>query len=154
MSSEKLKTYTENLTNEVKNGANAVVPVIESKVAEAKNLVDGALNSAYKAVDNAFGNSNLAKLEERFHNVKSIKKADVVIQETEKDWRLRLSLPSTFRKQASEETDLLAPLTKTNGMVFPGTSHTETGFIVRVSADHITGNRREEFNLIGVRVCG
>ena len=121
MSSEKLKTYTENLTNEVKNGANAVVPVIESKVAEAKNLVDGALNSAYKAVDNAFGNSNLAKLEERFHNVKSIKKADVVIQETEKDWRLRLSLPSTFRKQASEETDLLAPLTKTNGMVFPYT---------------------------------
>ena len=121
MSSEKLKTYTENLTNEVKNGANAVVPVIESKVEAAKNIVDGAVNNVYKAVDTAFGNSNLAKLEERFFNVKSIKKADVVIQEAEKDWRLRLSLPSSFRKQASQETDLLAPLIKTNGMVFPYT---------------------------------
>ena len=121
MSSEKLKTYTENLTNEVKNGANAVVPVIESKVEAAKNLVDGAVNNVYKAVDTAFGNSNLAKLEKRFFNVKSLKKADVVIQEAEKDWRLRLSLPSSFRKQASQETDLLAPLIKTNGMVFPYT---------------------------------
>ena len=121
MSSEKLKTYTENLTNEVKNGANAVAPVIESKVESAKNIVDGAVNNVYKAVDTAFSNSNLAKLEERFFNVKSIKKADVVIQEAEKDWRLRLSLPSSFRKQASQETDLLAPLIKTNGMVFPYT---------------------------------
>ncbi len=121
MSSEKLKTYTENLTNEVKSGAASVIPVIESKVDQAKNLVDGATNHVKKVFEGATNSSVLAQMENKFFNVKQIKKADVVIQEAEKDWRLKLSLPGSFRKQAERETDLLAPLIKTNGLAFPYT---------------------------------
>ena len=53
MSSEKLKTYTENLTNEVKSGANAVIPVIESKAEAASQFVEGAVSSVKKVVDTA-----------------------------------------------------------------------------------------------------
>lgn len=119
--SDKLKTYTENLTNEVKNGASSVLPVIESKINAASDVIESGANAIKKKVESAINSSNLAKLENQFFNVKSIKKADVVIQETEKDWRLRLGLPSSFRKQAKQETDLLAPLIKTNGLVFPYT---------------------------------
>lgn len=121
MSNESFKTQFDNTVNEVKNTAADLVPDIKSKVDSASSLVGEHAANLKKTLDYAVKSSNLSKLHDQFFNMKSIKQADVIVQDTEKDWRLKLSLPSLFKQNATNETDLLAPLVKTNGLVFPYT---------------------------------
>jgi hypothetical protein len=88
-------------------------------VTNAKNVLNDGLNSVKAKLPFLDNKSVLSQL--NFNISKNIKQADVAIQNEEKDWRLRLSLPKMFRDNAQNETDLLAPLNKTNGFVFPFT---------------------------------
>ena len=92
---------------------------MSSTVAEAKALFNDGVNAVKAKLPFGDKTSVLSQLD--FNIQKNIKQADVVIQDEEKDWRLRLSLPGTFRKNAQNPSDLLAPLNKTNGLVFPFT---------------------------------
>ena len=119
MSQENFKKFIDNAKGEASNLANDAVASISSTVTNAKNLMENGLNSVKEKLPFLDKKSVLSQLD--FNISKNIKQADVVIQDEEKDWRLRLSLPKAFRDNAQNESDLLAPLNKTNGLVFPFT---------------------------------
>ncbi len=117
MSSENFKKVLDSKKSEALEKGAQLVEVAKAKMVEAKANLDEGLNS----IKEKYGvkKSNLLMLD--FNKQKNIKTADVAIAEEDKDWRLRLSLPKSFRDNATDETDLLAPLNKTNGFVFPFT---------------------------------
>ena len=119
MSQENLKKVISNQVGKATDLANDAIAQVSSTVTDAKNLAENALNSVKDKFPFGDKKSVLSQLD--FNISKNIKQADVVIQDEEKDWRLRLSLPGTFRKNAQNPSDLLAPLNKTNGLVFPFT---------------------------------
>ena len=119
MSQENFKKFIDNAKGEASNLANDAVASVSSTVTNAKNLMENGLNSVKEKLPFLDKKSVLSQLD--FNISKNIKQADVVVQDEEKDWRLRLSLPQAFRDNAQNESDLLAPLNKTNGLVFPFT---------------------------------
>ena len=119
MSQENFKKFIDNAKGEASNLANDAVASVSSTVTNAKNLMENGLNSVKEKLPFLDKKSVLSELD--FNISKNIKQADVVVQDEEKDWRLRLSLPQAFRDNAQNESDLLAPLNKTNGLVFPFT---------------------------------
>ena len=119
MSSENLKKFIDNTKGKATNLASDLSSSVTSTVTNAKNVLNDGLNSVKAKLPFLDKKSVLSQL--NFNTSKNIKQADVAIQNEEKDWRLRLSLPKMFRDNAQNETDLLAPLNKTNGLVFPFT---------------------------------
>ncbi len=119
MSSENLKKVIDSKKSEFIASGKQAVNAVSSTVAEAKALFNDGVNAVKAKLPFGDKTSVLSQLD--FNIQKNIKQADVVIQDEEKDWRLRLSLPGTFRKNAQNPSDLLAPLNKTNGLVFPFT---------------------------------
>ena len=119
MSQENLKKVISNQVGKATDLANDAIAQVSSTVTDAKNLAENALNSVKDKFPFGDKKSVLSQLD--FNISKNIKQADVVIQDEEKDWRLRLSLPKVFRDNAQNPSDLLAPLNKTNGLVFPFT---------------------------------
>lgn len=119
MSQENLKKVIDNQVGKATNLANDLSSSVTSTVTNAKNVLNDGLNSVKAKLPFLDKKSVLSQL--NFNISKNIKQADVAIQNEEKDWRLRLSLPQIFRDNAQNETDLLAPLNKTNGLVFPFT---------------------------------
>ena len=119
MSQENLKKIISNQVGKATDLANDAIAQVSSTVTDAKNLAENALNSVKDKFPFGDNKSVLSQLD--FNISKNIKQADVVIQDDEKDWRLRLSLPKVFRDNAQNPSDLLAPLNKTNGLVFPFT---------------------------------
>ena len=119
--SETQKKAIEQLNSTVSNLADEGAKVINKTAQTLNDTVSGAVNSLHVTVP-----INVSKLEEMangnaFFNAKNFKKADVVVQNEEQDWRLKLSLPDSFRKQTQSDADLMAPLIKTNGLAFPYT---------------------------------
>lgn len=121
MSQENLKKFVDNAKGQATNLANDLASKGNSAVANVKNLMEDGVNSVKAKFPFADGKSILSRLDFTANISKNIKQADVVIQDEEKDWRLRLSMPQSFRDNAQNESDLLAPLNKTNGLVFPFT---------------------------------
>lgn len=121
MSQENLKKFVDNAKGQATNLANDLASKGNSAVANVKNLMEDGVNSVKAKFPFPDGKSILSRLDFTANISKNIKQADVVIQDEEKDWRLRLSMPQSFRDNAQNESDLLAPLNKTNGLVFPFT---------------------------------
>lgn len=122
MSIEKAKQFVENKvnsginTNALYNDLDGFKSKVTDGINDLKNTAKGAVGEV-----SAYANTQLAKLKPKFLNFKSLKQADVIVQDSEKDWRLRLGLPKRFRDSIENDTDLMAPLIKTNGFVFPYT---------------------------------
>ena len=121
MSQENLKKFVDNAKGQATNLANDLASKGNSAVANVKNLMEDGVNSIKAKFPFPDKKSILSRLDFTANISKNIKQADVVIQDEEKDWRLRLSMPQSFRDNAQNESDLLAPLNKTNGLVFPFT---------------------------------
>lgn len=121
MSQENLKKFVDNAKGQATNLANDLASKGNSAVANVKNLMEDGVNSVKAKFPFPDKKSILSRLDFTANISKNIKQADVVIQDEEKDWRLRLSMPQSFRDNAQNESDLLAPLNKTNGLVFPFT---------------------------------
>ena len=121
MSQENLKKFVDNAKGQATNLANDLASKGNSAVANVKNLMEDGVNSIKAKFPFPDKKSILSRLDFTANISKNIKQADVVIQDEEKDWRLRLSMPKSFRDNAQNESDLLAPLNKTNGLVFPFT---------------------------------
>ena len=119
MSSENLKKIIDSKKSEFIASGKQAVNAVSSTVADAQALLNDGINAVKAKLPFGKPTSVLSQL--NFNISKNIKQADVVIQDEEKDWRLRLSMPETFRKNAQNPSDLLAPLNKTNGFVFPFT---------------------------------
>lgn len=122
MSNESFKKFNENLTGIAKQGlgkVDAIGAQALGKLEDIKGIAQNGLDSLKGALPGI--PSQLALLKNRFFDIKSIKKADVVVQDSQKDWRVRLSLPKSFKDATETDSDLLAPLTKTGGFVFPYT---------------------------------
>lgn len=119
MSEENLKKFVSNQVGKATDIVQSQVAAVSSTVADAKNLMADGLNSVKAKLPFLDKKSVLSQL--NFNLSKNIKQADVVVQDEEKDWRLRLSLPTIFRDNSQNPNDLLAPLNKTNGLVFPYT---------------------------------
>lgn len=122
MSNESFKKYTDNLTNVAKQGLGKVDNIGQQALTKLDDIKSIAADGvgALKGKLPGF-KSQLEMLKNRFFDLKSIKQADVVVQDSQKDWRLRLSLPKDFKRVTETDSDLLAPLIKTAGMVFPYT---------------------------------
>jgi len=121
MSQENLKKVIDNVKGEATNLTNNFTSSVSSAVSNVKNLAEKGVNSIKDKFPFGDKKSLLARLDFNANFSSNIKQADVVVQDEEKDWRLRLSLPTVFRDNAQAESDLLAPLKKTNGLVFPYT---------------------------------
>lgn len=121
MSQENLKKFVDNAKGQATNLANDLASKGNSAVANVKNLMEDGVNSIKAKFPFPDKKSILSRLDFTANISKNIKQADVVIQDEEKDWRLRLSMPQSFRDNAQNPSDLLAPLNKTNGLVFPFT---------------------------------
>lgn len=122
MSNESFKKFTDNLTSTAKQGLGKIDSIGQealSKLPDIKSMATDALGTLKGQIPGM--KSQLESLKNRFFDIKSIKKAEVVIQDSQKDWRLRLSLPKTFKDVTETDSDLLAPLLKTSGLVFPYT---------------------------------
>ena len=103
MSQENFKKFIDNAKGEASNLANDAVASVSSTVTNAKNLMENGLNSVKEKLPFLDKKSVLSQLD--FNISKNIKQADVVVQDEEKDWRLRLSLPQAFRDNAQNERD-------------------------------------------------
>lgn len=122
MSNESFKKFTDNLTSTAKQGLGKIDSIGQealSKLPDIKSMATDALGTLKGKIPGM--KSQLETLKNRFFDIKSIKKAEVIIQDSQKDWRLRLSLPKTFKDVTETDSDLLAPLLKTSGLVFPYT---------------------------------
>jgi len=120
MSNESFKKVTDNLTGKAQGLINEGKSTIAAKLPDIVNTVKDGVGSLTNKFTN-LRNSVLSTYSNKFYDLKSIKKADVVVQDSEKDWRIRLSMPNTMKDVTETDSDLLAPLMKTSGFVFPYT---------------------------------
>jgi len=120
MSNESFKKVTDNLTGKAQGLFNEGKSTIAAKLPDIVNTVKDEVGSLTNKFTN-LRNSVLSTYSNKFYDLKSIKKADVVIQDSEKDWRIRLSMPNSMKDVTETDSDLLAPLMKTSGFVFPYT---------------------------------
>lgn len=120
MSQESFKKATDNLASKGKGLIQEGQSQIAAKLPDIKNALTDGVSTLTSKFTNLRG-SVLSQLNSRFYDLKSIKKADVVVQDSEKDWRLRLSMPESMKAVTETDSDLLAPLMKTAGFVFPYT---------------------------------
>ena len=93
MSQENLKKFVDNAKGQATNLANDLASKGNSAVANVKNLMEDGVNSVKAKFPFPDGKSILSRLDFTANISKNIKQADVVIQDEEKDWRLRLSMP-------------------------------------------------------------
>lgn len=126
MSNESFKKFQDNVqkvSNGVTDTIGSGISKIQSELPDLKAGFKKATNSLTGALRGEFPKlqSRLEALSGNFGFGKSISQAEVVIQDSEKDWRLRLSMPKSLADASKGPSDLLAPLTKTNGLVFPYT---------------------------------
>jgi hypothetical protein len=120
MSNESFKKVTDTLTGKAQGLFNEGKSTIAAKLPDIVNTVKDVAGSLTNKFTN-LRNSVLSTYSNKFYDLKSIKKADVVIQDSEKDWRIRLSMPNSMKDVTETDSDLLAPLMKTSGFVFPYT---------------------------------
>ena len=120
MSNESFKKVTDTLTGKAQGLFNEGKSTIAAKLPDIVNTVKDEVGSLTNKFTN-LRNSVLSTYSNKFYDLKSIKKADVVIQDSEKDWRIRLSMPNSMKDVTETDSDLLAPLMKTSGFVFPYT---------------------------------
>ena len=120
MSNESFKKVTDNLTGKAQGLINEGKSTIAAKLPDIVNTVKDGVGSLTNKFTN-LRNSVLSTYSNKFYDLKSIKKADVVVQDSEKDWRIRLSMPNSMKDVTETDSDLLAPLMKTSGFVFPYT---------------------------------
>jgi len=120
MSNESFKKVTDTLTGKAQGLINEGKSTIAAKLPDIVNTVKDGVGSLTNKFTN-LRNSVLSTYSNKFYDLKSIKKADVVVQDSEKDWRIRLSMPNSMKDVTETDSDLLAPLMKTSGFVFPYT---------------------------------
>lgn len=120
MSNESFKKVTDTLTGKAQGLFNEGKSTIAAKLPDIVNTVKDGVGSLTNKFTN-LRNSVLSTYSNKFYDLKSIKKADVVVQDSEKDWRIRLSMPNSMKDVTETDSDLLAPLMKTSGFVFPYT---------------------------------
>ena len=120
MSNESFKKVTDTLTGKAQGLINEGKSTIAAKLPDIVNTVKDGMGSLTNKFTN-LRNSVLSTYSNKFYDLKSIKKADVVVQDSEKDWRIRLSMPNSMKDVTETDSDLLAPLMKTSGFVFPYT---------------------------------